>query len=418
MDQYGFEIDPTVGFARGPIIKSSLEEAKRRLNAIALIRERSKAHGPDSFYNITGLHRDFPLPGDKLNYAEEWVGPAYFWNELEDMARVHFGGGSEYEVAVFNRCSAGIISSCLAIVEPGSKVISLVPGKRSHPSIGRGVCLAGGTLVQVTDSKEVSNLFNNGGVSFMVITGVSSELEIIDVTTMMESIVLAKKAGVPVMLDDAYGTRLRPIIYDGPKTMETGVNLGVTACDKAGMNGPRAGLMVGEKKFMEKVNTKAAELGLEARAPLAAGVWASLKKFTPQGLKDEVAFGGKIYDRLSAKYGVSRVIKSGIGASLTAESAYELVLEKRNNKGEQLPVSPSEISAAAGMCWLKNNGMISVNALGQPGASIWLRFKPEPSVIKRMGGIDVLINAIDDGIEQTSKNAHSLTKMKALILGE
>jgi L-seryl-tRNA(Ser) seleniumtransferase len=200
-------------------------------------------------------------------------------------------------------------------------------------------------------------------------------------------------------------------------TMETGVNLGVTACDKAGMNGPRAGLMVGEKKFMELVNTKGAELGLEARAPLSAGIWASLKKFTSQALENEVAFGVKVYERLSKTYGESRVIKSGIGASLTAESAYALVKEIRGCK-EDLPVSPGEVSAAIGMYWLKEYGMISVNALGQPGASIWLRFKPEPGVIEKMGGMDALAKAIDDGLRYVAENAHSLDAMKMLILGE
>jgi L-seryl-tRNA(Ser) seleniumtransferase len=251
----------------------------------------------------------------------------------------------------------------------------------------------------------------------MVITGVSSELEVIDQNTMMESVVLAQNAGVPVMLDDAYGTRLRPIIYDGPMTMETGVNLGVTACDKAGMSGPRAGLMVGEKKFIEKVNTKAAELGLEARAPLAAGIWTSLKKFNSRELEDEVELGVRIYGRLSKTYGSSRVVKSGIGASLTAESVYDLVKEIRND-GLSLPVSSAEVTAAIGMHLLKKNGMITINALGQPGASTWLRFKPEPQVIKRMGGLDVLVDAIDDSIVHVSKIAHSLTKMKDLILGE
>ncbi|MCG8617693.1 MAG: aminotransferase class I/II-fold pyridoxal phosphate-dependent enzyme [Desulfobacterales bacterium] len=417
MDPYGFPIDPTVGFARGPIIKGSLEEAKRRLHALELIRRRRDTHGADAFYNITGLHRGYPLDRDKLNHAEEWVGPAYFWDEMEVMARAHFGGTSDHDVLVFNRCSAGIISACLAIVRPGTKVISLVPGKRSHPSIGRGVRLAGGELVQVNEYREVAEVLDSEIVSFMVITGVSSELEVIDVDTMTDSIALAKKVGVPVMLDDAYGTRLRPIIYNGPGTMETGVNLGVTACDKAGMSGPRAGLMVGEKQFMEQVNTKAAELGLEARAPLAAGIWASLKEFTPRALEDEVAFGVKVYERLSGIYGKDKVIKSGIGASLTAESAYELVKEIRGTN-DNLPISPGEVSAAIGMYWLKEYGMISVNALGQPGASIWLRFKAEPNVIEKMGGLDVLVNAIDNGLRYVAENGQSIDTMKALILGE
>ncbi|MGD2013535.1 MAG: hypothetical protein PVG84_07310 [Desulfobacterales bacterium] len=415
-DRYGFLIDSSVGYARGQILRSPLEEVQRRLHAMQLIRERSEAHGPESFYNITGLHRDFHLPADKLNYAEEWVGPAYYWKELEEMARDHFGGRSEHEVVVLNRCSAGIIASCLAIIKPDSKAISLVPGKRSHPSIGRGMRLAGADQIQVNSSEEVSQAIDTGEVSFMMITGVSSELEVIDQKIMMDAIALAQKAGVPVMLDDAYGTRLRPIIYDQAMTMQTGVNLAVTACDKAGMSGPGAGLMVGEKQYMDLVITKAAELGLEARSPLAAAVWSSLNGFTPQELINEVEFGALIYDRLAKKYGPSKVVKSGIGASFTAEDIYELVKEIRGD-GVDLPVCPGEITAAIGMYWLKQYGIISVSALGQPGASIWLRFKPEPKVISRMGGLEKLVEAIDDGIQHVAGKAHSIETMKALILG-
>lgn len=416
-DKYGFEIDPSVGYARGPILRSSIEEAQRRLVALQLIRERTATHGPDSFYNITGLHRDFPLPAENLDHAEEWMGPAFYWDELENMARAHFGGRSDHEVVVLNRCSAGIIAACLAIINPGSQAISLVPGERSHPSIGRGIRLAGAEMLQMNRIEDVSPALDGGKISFMVITGVSSELEVIDQNIMLDAISLAKKADVPVMLDDAYGTRLRPIIYDQLMSMQTGANLAVTACDKAGMSGPRAGLMVGEKKYVELVNTKAAELGLEARSPLAAAVWASLKAFTPSELEEEVSFGSRVLTQLSQKYGSKLVIRSGIGASLPAESVYELVKGIREGNVD-LPVCPAEITVAIGMYWLQKYGIISISALGQPGASIWLRFKPDPKVISRMGGLDTLIAAIDDGMHHVANISHSIPKMKALILGQ
>jgi len=415
-DKYGFEIDPGVGYARGPILRSSLEEAKRRLHALNLIRKRSVTHGPDSFYNITGLHRDFPLPAENLNHAEEWIGPAFYWDELEDLARAHFGGGSDHEIMVLNRCSAGIIAACLALIKPGSQVISLVPGERSHPAIGRGIRLAGAQLLQMNAIAEVSRALDSNAVSFMVITGVSSELEVIDESILRDAISLAHKADVPVLLDDAYGTRLRPIIYDQPMSLQTGANLAVTACDKAGMSGPRAGLMVGEKQYIALVNTKAAELGLEARSPLAAAVWASLKAFTPKELKAEVSFGSRVYEELSQKYGPNFVIKSGIGASLPAENVYMLVKEIRR-EDTYLPVCPAEITAAIGMVWLQEYGIISISALGQPGASIWLRFKPDPKVIARMGGLKALVKAIHHGLHHVAGVAHSIPKMKTLILG-
>ncbi len=411
----GDRIDPSVGYARGPILASSLDEAGRRAHAVRLIRERAAALGHDSFYNFTGLHRDFPVPPDKVAWGEEWVGPAFFWDELDQLARDHFGGDAGHEVAVFNRCSAGIIAACLALARPGSVVASVTPGARSHPSIGRGARLAGAQLRQTTLTSDVQRWLSAEDVSLMVITGVSSELEILDQDVLLTAVRLGRDAGVPVLLDDAYGTRLRPIVFGGLKTMGTGADLGVTACDKAGLGGPRAGLMVGEPGLLRQVAAKAAELGLEARPPLALGIWSSLRTFDPRHLREEYELGGEIYGALSGRFGEGRVVRSALGASMPADMVYELV---REMTGHDLPVAPGELTAGIGLYWLGEHGVISVNAMGQPGASIWLRFKPSPGELERFGGIPALLDIVERGIDHVAQRAHSVAEMRRLILGE
>ena len=411
----GGSIDPSVGYARGPILASSLDEARRRAHALRLIRERAAAIGPDSFYNFTGLHRDFPVPPDKVAWGEEWVGPAFFSDELEQLAREHFGGNAGHEVAVFNRCSAGIIAACLALARPRSTVASVTPGARSHPSIGRGARLAGAQLRQTTLPSDVELWLSEEDVSLIVITGVSSELEILDQDVLLAAVRLGRDAGVPVLLDDAYGTRLRPIVFDGLKTMETGADLGVTACDKAGLGGPRAGLMVGEPRLMRQVAAKAAELGMEARPPLALGIWSSLRTFDPRHLREEYALGGEVYAALSGRFGEGRVVRSALGASMPADKVDELV---REMTGHDLPVAPGELTAGIGLFWLGEHGVISVNAMGQPGASIWLRFKPSPGELERFGGIPALLDIVERGVDHVAQRAHSIAEMRHLILGE
>jgi L-seryl-tRNA(Ser) seleniumtransferase len=216
-------------------------------------------------------------------------------------------------------------------------------------------------------------------------------------------------------LDDAYGTRLRPIVFGGPKTLETGVDVGVTACDKAGMGGPRAGLMAGEPRLMVRIAAKAAELGLEARPPLALGIWASLRQFDPEHLRAEVDTGLEIYEQLSERYGPDRVIPSAYGASISAEDAYELVQARSRS---DLPIVPAEATAGVGLYWLAYHGIISVNALGQPGASIWLRFKPAPDEVKRFGGGAALVSVMEKGLGFVAQRAQSIKEMRRLILGE
>ncbi len=408
-------IDPSVGYARGPILSSSLDEARRRAHALRLIRERAAALGHDSFYNFTGLHRDYHVSADRIAWGEEWVGPAFFWDELDEMAREHFGGDAGHEVAVFNRCSAGIIAACLALARPGSVVASVTPGARSHPSIGRGARLAAARLRQTTLPSDVESWLAEEDVSLIVITGVSSELEILDQDVLLAAVRLGRDAGVPVLLDDAYGTRLRPIVFGGLKTMETGADLGVTACDKAGLGGPRAGLMVGEPHLMRQVAAKAAELGMEARPPLALGIWSSLRTFDPGHLRDEAALGGEIYAVLSGRFGQERVVRSALGASMPADTVYGLVREMR---GRDLPVAPGELTAGIGLYWLGEHGVISVNAMGQPGASIWLRFKPSPGELERFGGIPALLDIVERGIDHVAQRAHSVAEMRRLVVGE
>jgi L-seryl-tRNA(Ser) seleniumtransferase len=254
-------------------------------------------------------------------------------------------------------------------------------------------------------------------VSLVVITGVSSELEVINEFVLMETIRLAKEYGVTTFLDDAYGARLRPIIYGQPKTLETGVDIGITSCDKAGLGWPRAGLMAGTPDLIDRVITRAEELGLEARPPLALGVCTSLAKFDPNKLRCEVELGEKIYEQLSERFGKERVKRTGLGATIPEEDAWEIVQALRPG-GEQLPFLPAEITAGIGIYWLEHYGMITVNALGQPGARVSLRFKPDPSEVERFGGISALIEAIDDGLRYIAEKAGSLTEMKQLILGE
>ena len=417
MDRSGHMIDPSVGYARGDILSSPLEESRRHQHALHIIQRRVTANGVNGFFNFTGLHRDYQINPQQISLAEEWVGPGLFADELAKRTLEHLGGGPEHAVAVFNRATAGIVAACLALATPGSKVISVVPGTRSHPSLARGVALASAELEEISTLRAMQEILNSFNVSLIVITGVSSELEVIDECILMEAIRLARAYGIASLLDDAYGARLRPIIYGQPKTLTTGVDLGITSCDKAGLGGPRAGLMAGRPDLMSRVMAQAGELGLEARPPLSLGVCASLANFDPSRLRREVELGGILYERLGQRFGTARVKRTGLGATIPEEDAWELVRALRP-AGEKMSLVPAEITAGMGIYWLKRYGMITVNALGQPGARVSLRFKPDPAEVERFGGTSALLEAIADGFRAIAEKAGSPSEMKKLILGE
>jgi L-seryl-tRNA(Ser) seleniumtransferase len=207
MDRFGYVIDPTVGYARGLILSSPLEESKRHQHALNIIQSRVSANGVNSFFNFTGLHRDYQIHPQQISLAEEWVGPGLFADELAKRTLEHLGGGPEHAVAVFNRATAGMVAACLALATPGSKAISVVPGTRSHPSLARGVALANAQLEEISTLHAMREILNSWNVSLIVITGVSSELEVIDEFILMEAIRLARAYGIASLLDDAYGAR-------------------------------------------------------------------------------------------------------------------------------------------------------------------------------------------------------------------
>ena len=127
--------------------------------------------------------------------------------------------------------------------------------------------------------------------------------------------------------------------------------------------------------------------------------------------------GAQLLDGVDAR-GLQELGELGLlGATIPEEDAWDLVRALRPND-ETLPVVPAEITTGIGMYWLKHHGIITVNALGQPGARVSLRFKPDPDEIARFGGISAVVEAIDDGIQWIAERAGSVDDMKRVILGE
>src|SRR5690606_42094610 len=56
-DRFGHPIDPIVGYARGPVLRSTDEEVQRMLKARRMVGERVCAHGLDGVYDLSGMNR-------------------------------------------------------------------------------------------------------------------------------------------------------------------------------------------------------------------------------------------------------------------------------------------------------------------------------------------------------------------------
>ncbi|ASY60643.1 UPF0425 pyridoxal phosphate-dependent protein (plasmid) [Sinorhizobium sp. CCBAU 05631] len=406
-----------VGFARGRIITSSIEEAKRLRNGQAAAARRVRELGPRSIGVFTGNQRDFPVrPEDIATNCEEWVGPGLYAEELRTVAIEHLGGRDDDGCAIFNRTSAGIVAT-IAALAGGKAVLSVVPaGDRSHASVVRGSALAGVELREVTADKDWRSHIGDCGL--VIITTVTSALARLDDTLAIAVVEEARKAGAIVLLDEAYGARLRPVLHGGKKSLALGADLAITNCDKAGLSGPRAGVLVGRPGLVMAAAAKSAEYGMEARAPIAAAVLRSLQKFDPDHLTQEAAAGQELATALEASMGEGVVRRSDLGPMVDENAVLTVILERASVPANEIRIVPSEATSALGMLLLTDHGILTVNTHGQPGARVSLRLKPTLDALASVGGVSAVVYAVDACISKVAAIITDEGAMRKLILGD
>lgn len=415
-DSLGNEIDPAVGYARGRFLASSADEVRRLRNAQRLAADVIAERGVDSIGIFTGNARAFPLTADDLDLAEEWTGPGRFADRLRAAGIDHLGGRSTDAVAVVNRTSGGIVAAMVAL-SAGRPVVSFVPrGDRSHASVIRGCALAGVQLVEVDDPIGIEPAIEEAQPVLVVVTTVTSTLARLEDADSRDVIRTAQASGATVFMDEAYGARFRPVLHGGVKSLELGADLAITNTDKAGLSGPRGGVLVGREAPVVTVLAKASELGIEARAPIALGALRSLEGFDPAILRQEVEDGRAVADALVARVGEEVVVRTELGPSLSEDAVANIV---RDRSGPTAPtLVPCEITALAGLEMLRNHGVITVNSHGQPGGRVSIRLKPTEQAVERVGGADALVAALDNALDTVAERWSDDAWVAATLFGE
>ncbi|HSO25662.1 MAG TPA: TIGR03576 family pyridoxal phosphate-dependent enzyme [Methanobacteriaceae archaeon] len=349
------------------IVENSVHEVKKRENSLRIIKKIIHSDGRNQLYDLTGLSGGFLLTEEDLKLLETYVGPALFEEQLEKMGKEHLGGE---KVLGLNRTSSGILATILALVRPGSYVIHYLPKLPSHPSIPRSCSLLGANYLEFDDLKS---FFIPDDTSLIVITGSTMDHQVIEVAEFKEIIKMAKSKSnssnieIPVLVDDASGARLRPVIFNQPSAIELGADLVVTSTDKL-MNGPRGGLMSGRKDLINKIKSKAHQFGLEAQPPLVAGMVRGLENFNPENLLESLEKKQELIKSLNSKLGGFEETPTGV--MITPEA---LSLEI-GNEGIKTDLSDSDISFVWAMILLKKYGILTIPAVGMPGASPTVRF--------------------------------------------
>lgn len=342
------------------IVNNSLDEVRKRESALKIIKEIINDNGRDSLYDVTGLSGGFIASDDELDLLETYVGPAIFEDELQIVGKEHLGGE---KVLAVNRTSSGILASVLALVEKGSHVSHFLAEFPAHPSIPRSCAIVGASYDEFIDIDEFTIPDNT---SLVVVTGSTMDHKVIDEELFRKVIDMAHEMDIPVLVDDASGARLRTAVFNQAKATEIGADLVVTSTDKL-MPGPRGGLMAGRKDLIDVIKVKANQFGLEAQPPLILAMVNGIKNYTEENLVKAISRKEEFYDLLSEKYEMFEKTPTGV---MVSEDSLKNQLERLNVETE---LSQKDCCFLWAMILLKDFGIITIPAVGMPGASATIR---------------------------------------------
>ena len=340
------------------IINNSLDEVKKRENALSIIRHKVENDGRSSLFDLTGLSGGFIATPSEINLLETYVGPAIFEEELQSVGREHMGGD---KILPLNRTSSGILATILTLVPENSNVVHYLAELPAHPSIPRSCKLVGANYFE-TDVFDDFSIPEN--TSLVVVTGSTMDHKVIDEDEFKKVIEMAHERDIPVMVDDASGARLRTVVFNQAKACDLGADIAITSTDKL-MPGPRGGLMAGRKDLIDAIKVKVTQFGLEAQPPAVLAMLNGIKNFNGDNLIDSFERKDELFDLLNERF--SNFEKTPTGVMISPEG-----LEREMNVDNNL--SDNDLAFVFSFILLKDHGIITIPPVSMPGASATIRF--------------------------------------------
>ena len=340
------------------IINNSLDEVKKRENALSIIKDIVETRGRSSLFDLNGLSGGFIASPSELSLLETYVGPAIFEDALQEVGIEHMGGE---KIIPLNRTSSGILATILTLVNEGSNVVHYLAQLPAHPSIPRSCKLVGANYSETDDFNEFS-IPNN--TSLVVITGSTMDHKVIDEDEFKQVIEMAHERDIPVMVDDASGARLRTVIFNQEKACDLGADIAITSTDKL-MPGPRGGLMAGRKDLIDEIKVKVNQFGLEAQPPAVLAMLNGIKNFSEDNLIDSFVRKEELFDLLNANYEKKKKTPTGVMISPEGLSR-EIDIEHG--------LSNNDLAFVFSFILLRDYGIITIPPVSMPGASATIRF--------------------------------------------
>lgn len=416
-DRFGNPYASGLPYARGTIITGTEDDFVKLQRAWEIIREKYAQGGIASLFNFTGLERGLPSGIQAVELMDDDMSPALTGGRVKQLALEHMGGNpNEHDAIVLNRLTAGILVATMIMVKPGDTVVGVSAGY-SHPAVTRAVAHCGGQFVDTVGLASFAKAIESTPtVSLVVLTRLAVTYDILPTNELTEIVRLARQKSARLMVDDAGGARVGPAIFDQPRTMELGVDVGVTGLDKYGTVGPRLGLLVGKTELVSKMRVRAYELGIEARQMLYPAVVRSLEGYTPARVRTLVDCTKKVGQALRDQLG-EWVQETPVIVRLQGEDILDAIMKKAGLS--KPPMVPYEATAALAMLLLQDYGVMTVHFAGMPPgtSALLLKFIP-PETLERFGGAMALAKAVADSVDRLADILHQKGDLSALLFGK
>ena len=416
-DRFGNPHAPGLPYAHGAYIRSSKDDHAKLRHAWRFIEQRAREKGLGEVYNLSGLERRFDASPDDAELLDDELAPALMIDRLDALALDHLGGDPAiHGIMALNRQTAAVLTATLVLVRPGETVIG-VSATGSHACIVRAAKRAGANFIDtlgLTDFEEALRASSN--VTLVAMTRLAVSYEILSVKEMERIVDLAHAAGAKVLVDDAGGARVGPAVFDQPKMLELGVDVGSTGLDKYGTVGPRIGLLGGRSEIVEEIRALAFELGVEARPMLYPAIVRSLEQYDPARVRELVATTKVVIAALKKRLG-DRITETPVIARLDGEDILEIAMERAGLT--ERPVVPVEASAGLAMLLLRDFGVLTVHFAGlPPGTSSMLIKFMAPETLARFGGGERFADAVDQSLDRLAEVIGDPATFRNLLFGE
>jgi L-seryl-tRNA(Ser) seleniumtransferase len=416
-DRFGNPHAPALPYAHGAYIRSSKDDHVKLRHAWRFIEARAKDKGLDDVYNLSGLDRGFEASPEDAGLLDDDLAPALTIDRLNALALDHLGGDpATHGIMAHNRQTAAVLTATLVLVRPGETVIG-VSATGSHPCVVRAAKRAGANFIDAVGLAAFEKaLAESSNVALVSMTRLAVSYEILSVREIARIVELAHRAGAKVLVDDAGGARVGPAIFDQPKMLELGVDVGSTGLDKYGTVGPRIGLLGGRREIVDEIRALAFELGVEARPMIYPAIVRSLEQYDPARVRELVATTKEVIAALKKRLG-NRIVETPVIARLDGEDALEIAMERAGLS--ERPAVPIEASAGLAMLLLRDYGVMTVHFAGlPPGTSSMLIKFMAPETLARFGGAERFADAVDRSLDRLAEVIGDPAAFRHLLFGE